>query len=162
MLVKWNGQGPLSIGDPRTGSNYKLAAVIVVLPGVNKLPDDVWLRAMKKGEENPVLARLLKKGSKGGLEIVRGIEDEKTKAANAKRAEDKSESPDLVGLTPEKAVRIVKQTLNKDLLEQWAESDNRPAVRRAVEQQLKVLELTPSKNKSEDEDDESIAESAEE
>lgn len=153
MLVKWNGKGPLAIGDPRTGSNYKLAAVIVLTPGVNKLDDDVWHRAMKKDAENSELVRLLKRGSKGGLEVVDAVKDEKAAKDTAKNAETKQESVDLTGFGAKDAAAIVKQTLNKELLEQWAESDNRPLVRRAVEQQLKKLTIVPKKQGTDDGDD---------
>jgi hypothetical protein len=143
MLVKWNGVGPLSIGDPRPGSNYKMAAVIVLTPGVNKLEDEVW----KRSAENPQIKRLIKLGKKkGGLEIVTDVMGDKEQAAAAKKAEDKQIAIDLSGFADKEAADIVRKTLNKELLEQWAESDNRPLVRRAVEKQLKTLTIKPKKD----------------
>jgi hypothetical protein len=135
MLIEWKGLGPLCIGDPRK-SNYKMAAVIVCTPGVNKIEDEVWERVSK----NPEMIKLLESDR---VVVVRASDPDQ------KAAEKKGEAVELFGLSLNDAMRVVGQTLNFELLEQWAESETRPKVKRAIEKQLDKLTIKKS-DKSEE------------
>lgn len=135
MLIEWKGAGPLSVHDPRKSSNYKLATVIVCFPGVNKLEDTAWHGTKDHPglKDNPVFKQYID----DGLIVVAREED-----GDADAAAKKGEAPELHGLKPEDAKRVVEQTLNPGLLEHWAETETRPKVKRAIELQLGKLKLT--------------------
>lgn len=137
MLIEWKGSGPLAVGDPRK-SNYKLAAVIVCTPGINKIEDDVWNGTKEKPgvKENPVMKKYIEEGS---IVVMRD------KATDAKSAQDKGEAVDLFGLKVEEARSFVQKTLNMELLESWAETETRPKVKRAIERQIQELTITKKK-----------------
>ncbi len=125
MLIEWKGLCPLSIGDPRV-SNYKMARVIVCMPGVNVLEDEVWDRV----KTNPNIKMLLEDKK---LSVLR----EKQKDGTVKKGEAK----ELTGLTPDEAVAIVNKTYNLEVLEEWADSEDRNKVRRACETQIQKLKI---------------------
>lgn len=127
MLIEWKGLCPLSIGDPRVGSNYKMARVIVCMPGVNVLEDDVWDRVSK----NPNIIGLLNERK---LTVLR----EKTAAGAAK----KGEASELSGMSQDEAAAIVTRTYNLEVLEEWADAETRNKVRRACEAQIQKLKIT--------------------
>lgn len=132
MLMTWKGQGPLAVHDPRKSDNYKLATVIVCVPGINKLDDLVWHGT----KTHPGLKdnKAFKQYIDDGLIVV-----ERERDGNQTESEKKGEAVELAGLTAPQAVKIVENTLNMELLESWASSETRPKVRRAVEKQLKAL-----------------------
>lgn len=129
MLVKWNGLGCWAIGDPTN----KTGKVIVCLPGVNTIPDNIWEIIAK----NPAVQAKMKPNAEG--KILVEVLAEKT--PDAKAAEKAGEAVDLSGMKPAEAVTIVNQCLNKELLEQWMDQDARPKVQRAILKQLEHLKL---------------------
>ena len=128
MLVEWRGAGPLAIGDPRLKSNYKMARVIVCVPGINRLDDDIWPEVKK----NPEVQRLIRENQ---LKVVREKDEDKS------IADKKGVAKELAGLEAEEAVRLVKMTYNMGLLEEWADAETRNKVRRACEAQIASLQI---------------------
>lgn len=137
MLLEWKGLGPLSVHDPRRSGNYKLASAIVCTPGINKLEDGLWHGAKDSTgkevpglKENPQIKALVKEG-----QIVVKREKDVDSATAAK----KGEAAELSGLAVDDAKSVVQNTYNMGLLEEWADTETRPKVRRAIDTQIQSL-----------------------
>lgn len=143
MLIEWNGNGPLTVHDPRKSSNYKLASVIVCVPGLNKLEDEVWHGANGHPglKDNPELKRLIEEGQ---------VVVQREKGADKAKAEAKGEAVELHGLTTPEAVKLVKKTLNVELLTEWVQSETRPKVKYAIDKKLdEITKVETPKEKEE-------------
>lgn len=94
----------------------------VLLPGVNEVDPKAWEAFIS----NPAQRFLLESGE---LEVV---EEAKTLA-------------DLAKLSVKEAIAMVKETFRKDLLDRWAEAEERKTVLDAIEKQYDALTIKPKK-----------------
>jgi hypothetical protein len=110
---------------------WNIADRVRLLPGVNEVDEKIWdLPEVSNSAADLVRARL--------VVVHRG--------ASVK---------DLSALKPDEAVVVVKDTVDRALLERWAGTEKRKAVADAIADQLKAI--TPEKKaaeKSKDEDEE--------
>lgn len=144
MLIEWKGAGPLAVSDPRKQGNYKLAAVIVCTPGINRLDDEVWKGTKDKPgmKDNPAMKQLIK----DGMLVVKREKD-----ASDEEAEKSGHAKDLHDLSEADALSVIKKTYNVPLLEGWAETEKRGKIRRAAEK--KITKLMIAKPKDEEDED---------
>jgi hypothetical protein len=120
-------------------------------PGWNEFPKKVW----EQNKDHPQIQKMLRKGKivlmsekvtikKAGKRVahVVGPEDEEVKS---RWFEEK------------RAVAIVKETFNRDILQRWLDQESRAKVKRAIEKQLEPLmaKAEDDDRADEDEDDES-------
>ncbi len=110
MLIKNNKPNLRGFGDELT-----------LKPGVNDVPAEVWQKVVAKYGGN--LQRLLDDG------IVEVVEE----------AGAPIDAAGLATLTERKAVKLVKDTVDEDLLLTWHETEKRKPVVAAIEAQLDVL-----------------------
>jgi hypothetical protein len=110
MLVKWNGDGLLSVApiDPAMSDAAKanLIKAFILFPGWNEVPDAEWnlckfhlVDAIEKGKVEEYAAK--EKNDKG-MDIYVGIPIET-----------------VATKTPKKAIEIISECCNPTLLERW-------------------------------------------
>lgn len=110
MFVVTNNGNVRTFGD---------APGLVLLPGVNRVKDEVWDKLTK----NAQVKRLVGVG-----ELA------------AKKAKDDLES--LKALKTGDAVKLVRDTLDRSLLAQWRATEQRAAVQLVLDEQLAAVTLT--------------------
>lgn len=114
-----------------------------LMPGWNEFPSEVW----KKLTEHPQIKRFVDEG------IIEFLEEKKVEKKGKKQVVKMigtDDSPiDLKDLTEAKAIKIVKETHRRELLQRWRDAETRTKVKRALTKQLKPLLNT----KSEDDED---------
>ncbi len=98
-----------------------------LVPGLNEVDDAIWEAACSTA----VMAARI---AQGHFEVV---------SAPSGKSDD-SESfyeSDLKSLKPAMALKLIKETLRKDLLEKWDAVETREAVKKAIAAQFKELEV---------------------
>jgi len=159
MLIEVTGKGPVAIAGSLTrdekqravkeaskGQNRKdarlatkaLSKTLVLIPGVNTIPDEMW-ENLKKNEN---IEQML---SDERLKVVPSEQDAE-EIKNVKEGE--AQAKDLSGIKGKDAVAIVEKCLNKELLEDWANNESRVHVKRAIEIQLQKLVVEPKKKEA--------------
>lgn len=118
-------QSVIKVGDKIVGS-------LQLIPGVNEITEEQW-EAIKN---HPLLPALFKNDS---FEWVDGMSPED-------KVEAKKPEEVLTGLKDGKAVKVVKETLKKPLLESWKENEKRPEVIQAIDGQINKLKLPEKKS----------------
>jgi len=114
MLIKNNTPTVLGFG-----SKEKSGQVLVMKPGVNDVPGQFW----EQVETHPTVKVWMDEGK---LEVL--TEDVKVPADKV-----------LNGLKPADAVKVVKDTLDVELLDVWMKTEKRPAVVKALKKQHELL-----------------------
>lgn len=117
----------LEKGDTKLGDNQ--CKLIRLVPGVNEITDADW-KALKAHPQ------IKKQIDAGDLEVVT------EKDRDDKDVEKDGGDANLPGKAGD-AVKAVNKCWDKDLLEKWLENENRPSVVKAINKQLKNLELSP-------------------
>lgn len=124
MIVKYNHPGILVIG-------YKQSSVRL-MPEINEIESSVW----DEVKNNPVIVQMLKDKK---LEVI-SLKEEK-KAEDGKPVDDSKSTLD--GFQYKKAVALVKNTVDRDLLKKWKSHEKRPSVLQAIDEQLGIVEVKP-------------------
>lgn len=151
------------IGIPLTAAEQKTfkAKVLQLLPGANTPSDKEWAAARK----HVMVQRQIDAGHL--VELTEAAEEPAGDDDEGDELGDESEPGEpragdleaLAKLSQSEAVKLVKATINAELLGRWAEVDKRPKVKDAIAKQLKELSPTnPSGAKGKDlagDDDES-------
>ena len=112
-------------------------------PGWNEFPSNVWLQ----NQEHPSIKKMLK-------EKVIEVMNEKVVVKNGKAKVTKivgldDSEIDLKVFAEARAIEIVKETLNRDILQRWLDEEMRHKVKRALMKQIEPL----LNNTKEEEDD---------
>lgn len=123
--------------------------ILWLRPGWNEFPRVVW----EQNKSNPLIQKLLKKGK---IELLEHRAKVKVKTTSGKTktvekligADDKPIK--LKYFDEPLAAKIVKQTLNRDMLQRWLDEERRHRVKKALRKQIKPL--LPSRS-GDDEDD---------
>lgn len=102
---------------------------IRLLPGLNEVPAAQW----KEAKEHPIIAHQIKVGV--FEEVITPEEPEAPKGTPQSEIR-------LVSLAEDKAVELVHQVLDRELLLKWKADETRPDALKAIEEQLKLLELS--------------------
>lgn len=134
MFIKYNRPNAHMIPGMNGTKIYRL------MPGWNEFPSKVF----KAYEKHPEIARFIEEGV---IEVM----DEKKVEKKGKRTVTKRIGQDdkplnLKDLTEAKAIAVVKETHNRDLLERWLDAETRTKVKRALEKQIKPLQNAKSEN----------------
>jgi hypothetical protein len=95
---------------------------LVIMPGSNVVPDDVWSYVKK----HPTVQSLL------SAQFLVEVLDGKGKSVES-----------LAELSGTKAVELVEKTYDEGLLESWIVSDKRKGVQKAIEKQLQRIVIKP-------------------
>lgn len=121
MIVKYNHAGIINIGH--TGGT------ILLMPGVNTPKKEEW----DKVKTNPIVKQM--------------IEDGKIEVVEAEKAdsEEKEVSTSLALLHVKTAEKLVKETLNRDILKTWLSTEKRPSVLKALNEQLDKVTVKTTK-----------------
>ena len=122
MIVKYNHPGVLVIGHK--GGHIRL------MPEVNQVLASDWDLV----KDNPTIKTMLELGK---LEVV--------ETQNTQHVEDSAmdECP-LLGMHYKVALKLVKETVDRDLLKKWQHASLGGAVSKAITEQLEKLTVKPS------------------
>lgn len=134
------------LGTPVEGSKNKVAptiSTIILRPGYNEIPDDVW---------ESIQDSLKEKLANGSLEIMaKEVEidtKEKDKEGNKKK-KIVQKGLELKDIEPHKIDTMLKQTNDPELLEKWLKKEAREDVRISIRNRLEELKkLIATKPKS--------------
>lgn len=122
--------------------------VVWLRPGWNEFPKEVW----DQNKDHPVVKKMLKRGK---IELMSYKTKVKVRGANGKlklveRLVGADDKPVRLKYFDDKlSIKIVKQTLNRDMLQRWLDEERRHIVKKALRKQLKPL----LPNKEDDDDD---------
>jgi hypothetical protein len=97
---------------------------IVFKVGINKVENEVWAELVK--------IQLIKSAIDAG-ELVVTVEN------------DDEDVVSLKELTQNKAMAVVKATFDIELLKKWQENESRVIINKAIDSQLKLMDLSPEK-----------------
>lgn len=128
MLIRSNLKGPVSLPDRGT-QGTTIAKTLI--PGLNDVKDELW----DQWKKNPQVERLIAEGK---------FEVESEKSPDAASAEKAGEAQELHGIHAKKAVKLVAETLDIELLKKWKAQDARPSVQSAIQDQIAVI-MEPQK-----------------
>lgn len=133
MIVKYNGKNVLSI--PSNGTP------IVLKPGVNaKVDSEAWEAAVKN---NAVIQAKIDESQivlvPSKIETTKGEEKKKAEAEVQKEIEDGA-AKSLAEFNSKESVKIVQETFDVAVLEEWEIEEGRIAVVKAIKKQLKEIE----------------------
>lgn len=107
-----------------TGQNVYMVGSIDFLPGVNEVDAKKWAEV----EKHPLVKVRLEEGI---LQVL--SEGGKGKAADIS----------LANFKEKEAVKLVKETVSKPLLEKWLDDEKRSAVKQALQEQLDEIAPPP-------------------
>lgn len=93
---------------------------IVLMPGANEVEDSMW----GKMEKHPTIKSFIDEGI---LVVV---------------ASDKKHQ-NLSSLSPKEALDLVKSSSSKEILSKFLKDEKRPAVKKAIEEQLSKIDAAP-------------------
>lgn len=120
MLVKHNNPTFFHL------TNNKGEIVSSLIPGVNKIDLETWLEY----REHPIVKAMLAEGT---LEEEQDIEE-------VKASGDKGDIHALKGLRLSNAKSLIKETMDKILLNQWLQVEEKDNVKDLIKKQLEDLE----------------------
>lgn len=168
MFIKYNEtnchalphvtQRPVTLVNKKTGAKRRVMRIDTtqsptdikwLRPGWNEFPKAVW----DQNKDHPQIQKMLRKKkielmsekvtiTKGGKKVTRvvGLEDEQIR---------------LRWFDEKRALGIVKDTYDRELLQRWLDEESRSRVKRKLEKQITpLLAETQNEQDDEDEDDE--------
>lgn len=146
MILNWKEERlnviPIPAGKPVKG--YEADSVIL-LPGVNEVPDEVWKKI------RPSLISHLNARNLITIEENKIIEKEGKPDKNGKieKIKEKTSIPKkFTELDPEECLSLIAQTNNLPTLEKWKKEEKREDVRIALMERLNEVEDYVNKKKS--------------
>jgi len=146
MILNWKPQHlnviPIPAGKPVPGYD---ADSIILLPGVNEIPDEVWEKV------KPSLVKHLKAGNLIAIEEIKTIEKEGKPDKDGKKEKIKektSVSKKFIDLEPEECLGLIAQTNNLPTLEIWKKSETRDEIRIALAERIADIDDYVNKKKS--------------
>jgi hypothetical protein len=124
MLISYKKRNVLIAGNSR------------FVPGVNSIRNDTWQQLQK---DHRLIRKMLEYGE---LEIVSADEDEEVEVSSG------SAFDDLGRFNDRTATKVVKDTYDLGTLRAWHDLENRESVRSAINEQIRQIEATEPKKKS--------------
>ena len=146
MFINYKGTNVHAMPETSQASltlNQSPQSVKWLQPGWNEFPKNVW----DQNKENPGIKRMVKEGLIELLEETVSVRmrDKSGKVKTVKKTIGHDDKPVALKYFEEsKAIKIVNQTFNRDILQRWADEETRHKVKRALEKQLKPLLSTKS------------------
>lgn len=132
-------------------------------PGWNEFPKSIW----DQHKDHPQIKKMLKEGKpdhKGRptKEPLIELMSEKVTFLEGKKKKTKVVGQDdsqiaLEVFDEKRAIQIVKETHNRDLLQRWLDEENRGKVRRMIDKQLEPLLNTEDNEDGDDDSDDDAA-----
>lgn len=108
-------------------------------PGWNEFPREVW----EQNKEHPQILKML---AEGKIELMSEVVVVKSGSKKTSLMIGESEDPlVLKQLEVPKAVKIIKGTFNREMLQRWQDDEIRSTVKKAITEQLDPL-LNPKKS----------------
>lgn len=112
-------------------------------PGWNEFPKDVW----DQNKDHPGIKKMLASGKIELLAEKVTVTEGRKKITKVIGMDDEEVSIKL--FSEARAIEIVKDTLNRDILQRWMDEENRSKVKRAIDKQIKPLLSTKSQEDDE-------------
>lgn len=124
--------------------------IVWLRPGWNEFPKMVW----EQNKNHPQVLHMIKKKQIILLEekvtVLEKDKNGRKKKITKVLGQDDSEIL-LRDFSEARAIEIVKETLNRDILQRWLDEEMRHRVKRSIAKQIKPL-LNPQKDEDENED----------
>lgn len=137
MYLKYNRPNVHIIPGPDGKTTHRL------MPGWNEFPSKVW----EHYQGHPEIQRFIDEG------VIEVMDEKKVEKKGKKVVQKKlglDDSPlNLKDLAEDRAIKVAKETNNRDLLERWHDAETRTKVKRALEKQLKPLQNAKSEGNQE-------------
>jgi hypothetical protein len=116
-------------------------------PGWNEFPKNVW----DQNKNNPGIVKMIEKKKIVVLNETIIVKEGKK---NVKKVIGQDDEPiDLMLLTIERSLKIIKDTYNPAILSRWLDEDSRHKVKQAITKQIKPLINEAKDDDSEDEEE---------
>lgn len=136
MIINWKKTNIKVI--PVVGSNKLITSTVNLLPGMNDIPENIWMSVRK----------LVKDEIERGLieEVQTKVTVETKKVKNPETNEEKEEkvekvqSKELKDIPPKEASEIVKDTYDLKTLNKWLDDEGRSDVRAVLQNQIDHVE----------------------
>lgn len=149
MILKLNAQGPVALassftpdvtgGKERAVGDPKKVKPIVLIPGINTIPDEEW-NTLKK---NPVIKQMLEEPDEGQAKLVAVTDTKTDKKSDIGADKGTPCENDLLVLNVDDARKLVRKTMNKDLLDRWEAEElggkSRTVILATLKKQLEKL-----------------------
>lgn len=113
------------------GQNVYMVGQLEFLPGVNEVDPKKWAEV----EKHPLVKVRLEEGI---LQVL------------SEGGKGKSAEVSLASFKDKEAVKLVKETVSKPLLEKWLAEEKRSAVKQALQEQLEEIAPPPVVKKDEE------------
>jgi hypothetical protein len=142
---------PVTLRNKKTGKKRTIMRVDTsqspqdiqwLRPGWNEFPKEVW----EQNKDHPGIVKMLKDKTIRLMAEVVTVKEGKKKLTMVLGQDD--EQIDLKMLAEPRAIEIVKETLNRDILQRWLDEETRHKVKRALTKQIE-----PLLNKTQEEED---------
>lgn len=141
MIVKWNQDRlkVIPLAGCRKALKHYRRSELVMTPGFNKIPDDVWDELKERFSNIRNLLKIPK-----GLEEVDAVKTEKklaVKDGKGKKVDevDKTEGTPFNKLSAAKAKKIIKDTWKIETLEEFAKDESRADIRNLAQDKIKAI-----------------------
>lgn len=148
MFVHYSGTNVHALGffnKANLKMNQSPQYVKGLQPGWNEIPNELW----EQNKGNPIIKHMLAKKT---ITIMPDVVTVTSGGKKKKVAVGQSDVKIRLRWFEEKrAVEIVKQTFNRDVLQRWEEEEQRPKVVKALKKQIEPL--LPSEEDVPDKDD---------
>jgi len=150
LFIKYSGTNCHTFGQlPEKGdiSVQGPKKIAVLRPGWNEFPANIW----EQYKTHPSVKKMMEKGTLELLEtkvvvMVKGKKVIKKIGSNDNKVK-------LTYFEEKKAISIVKDTYNRDILNRWLDEETRPKVIKAIQKQVEPL-LPGDKEDGDDDDSE--------
>lgn len=134
MLYHWHEARIWGIGcaikDPETGKTVD-SETVTIFPGVHDLDDEQWAKIKDRPE--------IKERIEGGKLQV-NLEEKAAKGKNVKKTETGLPKV-LDNFATQDAVELISGVMEADQLKAWEKGEKRPAVKKAIKEQLKAIDF---------------------
>jgi hypothetical protein len=127
MLIQYNKPNNHAL------SNLKGDAIVVLRPGWNEFPSEIFNVHKDDSEIKGMIADGTIKFLKEKVVTMEG-----RKKVTKTVGEDDSELH-VKDLDEKKAIEVIKATFNRDMLQRWMDEETRSRVKRAIDAQIKPL-----------------------
>ncbi|SRR5579875_2527930 len=157
MFIKYNGTNVHALPYINKAQAHIMQSpqdVKWLRPGWNEFPKEVW----EQNKEHPAIKKMLKKGTIELLNYKASLKVRDKKSGRLKKVVKMLGQDDkpikLKHFDEPTALKIIKGTLNREILERWLDEERRHKIKRALRKQIKPL--LPSMDDDDERDQEDL------
>ena len=109
-----------------------------LIPGVNRISEEQWKQVQLLQAEKIKLGVITDISPKSSA-----VEDEPKRGRGRHKKEEPKPSHELASFDMYQAIAVIKETVDKQLLEEWLQLETRKTVKLIISEQLEKLALPP-------------------